>query len=293
MSTTNRTGALARGLTALAVGALTTATAWAGNITIKGSDTILVLSQRWAEEYMKKNPGVTIQVTGGGSGTGIAALINGTTDLANASRKIKPDEKAAAAAAKREAVEIPVAMDALSIVVNASNPVHALSTIQVGKIFSGYINNWKQVGGPDHAIIRYTRESSSGTYAFIKDEVLKGRDYAPDCQTMPGTSAVAEAVARDPWGIGFGGVSYFAKAAGVRILDIKKTDDGQAVSPLGSDGRPNYQVVYDGSYALSRYLFVYSPGQPQADVKAYIDWVLGAEGQKIVEEVEYIPLPKK
>jgi phosphate transport system substrate-binding protein len=281
---------------ALTVGtAVSTAvsTAMAGNVTIKGSDTLLVLSQRWAEEYMKKNPGVTIQVTGGGTGTGIAALINGTTDLANASRKIKSEEKAAAEGAKRTPVEIPVAMDALSVVVNKQNPVATLDLIQVGKIYTGYINNWKQVGGPDHAIIRYSRESSSGTYGFIKDEVLKGRDYAPDCQTMPGTSAVAEAVARDPWGIGYGGVSYFAKAAGLKILSIKKTASGPAVSPLASSGGPEFKVVYDGSYGLSRYLYVYSPGPPKGDPKAFLDWVLGPEGQKIVQEVDYIPMPGK
>jgi len=267
--------------------------AFAGNITIKGSDTLLILSQRWAEEYMKKNPGITIQVTGGGTGTGIAALINGTTDFANASRKMKSEEKAAARAAKHEPVEIPVAMDALSIVVNKSNPVASLSLTQVGKIYSGYVNNWKQVGGPDHSIIRYSRESSSGTYSFIKDEVLLGRDYAPDCQTMPGTSAVAEAVARDPWGIGFGGVSYFAKAADLKILSIKKTETGPAISPLGPDGQPNDSVVYDNSYGLSRYLFMYAVGQPTGDKKAYSDWILGPEGQAIVKQVEYIPLPRK
>src|SRR5204862_1731440 len=141
-----------------------------------------ILAQRWAEEYMKKNPSVKIQVTGGGSGTGIAALQNGTTDFADSSRPIKPDEKVVVESGKKKVVEIPVALDALSVVVNKSNPVKTLSLEEVGKVYSGYINNWKALGGPDHAIIRYSRESNSGTYTFIKDEVLKGRDYAPDCQ---------------------------------------------------------------------------------------------------------------
>jgi len=149
------------------------------------------------------------------------------------------------------------------------------------------------VAGPDHGITRYSPESSSGTYSVIKDEVPEGRDYAPDCQTMPGTSAVAEAVARDPWGIGFGGVSYFAKMSDLKILAIKKTDAGLAVSPLGPDGQPNESVVYDGSYGLSRYLYMYALGEPTSDKKAYRDWILGPEGQAIVRQVEYIPLPRK
>jgi phosphate transport system substrate-binding protein len=268
------------------------AAAHAGTITVKGSDTMVILAQRWAEEYMKSNPSVQIQVTGGGSGTGIAALMNGTTDFANSSRAIKAEEKVAIQSSKRKVVEVPVALDALSIVVNKANPVTTLSLTQVGKIYSGYINNWKQVGGPDHAIVRYSRESNSGTYAFVKDEVMKGRDYAADCQTMSGTSEVAEAVTRDKWGIGYGGVAYFAKIADLRILSIKKTDDGPAVSPLGADGKPDYAVVYGHSYGLYRYLYMYAASDPTGEKKAYLDWILGPQGQKIVDQVEYIPLPR-
>ena len=267
-------------------------TALAGSITVKGSDTMIVLAQRWAEQYMKSHPGVTIQVTGGGSGTGLAALINGTTDFANSSRKIKGEERAAAEAAKKSPVETVACLDALSVVVHESNPVKELSLAQIGKIYTGYINNWKEVGGPDHRIVRYSRESSSGTYGFIKDEVMKGRDYAPDCQTMPGTSAVAEAVKNDPWGIGYGGVSYFAKIQGLRILSVKKDDKTPAVNPLGPDNLPNAEVVYDRSYPLSRSLYIYTAGQPEGEKKAFLDWILGPEGQKIVTEIEYIPLKK-
>lgn len=281
-----------RALALTGAAALALSTAAAGTITLKGSDTLLVLSQRWAEAYMKKNPGVTIQVTGGGSGTGIAALINGTTDIATSSRKIKGEERASAESAKRAAKEIPVSMDALSVVVHPSNPVKTLSMSQLGKIYTGYVNNWKDVGGPDHRIVRYSRESSSGTYAFVKDEVMKGRDYAADTQTMPGTSAVAEAVARDPWGIGYGGVAYFSKIKEVKILPLKSTDGSAPVSPLGADGQPDFEVVYDRSYPLFRYLYFYTPGEPQGDKKAFIDWVLGPEGQRIVEDVEYVPLPR-
>jgi len=276
-----------------AILALAPAAALAGSITVKGSDTMVVLAQRWAEEYMKKNPSVTIQVTGGGSGTGIAALLNGTTDFANSSRPMKPEEKVQIQAAKKQLFEVPVALDALSVVVHKDNPVSVLTLTQVGKIYSGYINNWKQVGGPDAPIVRYSRESSSGTYSFVKDEVLKGRDYASDCQTMSGTSEIAEVVARDKNGIGYGGVAYFAKAPGVKIVSIKKTDSAPAISPLGPNGLPDYQVVYSHSYGLFRPLYVYAAGQPEGEKKTYLDWILGPDGQKIVEQVEYIPLPKK
>jgi phosphate transport system substrate-binding protein len=295
MKTTNRTirRATALTLTAALHAALVPQAAIAGSITVKGSDTMVVLAQRWAEEYMKLKPSVTIQVTGGGSGTGIAALVNGTTDLANSSRKIKPDEKLPIESANKRVTEIPVALDALSVVVHKENPVSALTLTQIGKIYSGYLNNWKQVGGPDHAIIRYSRESNSGTYSFVKDEVLKGRDYAADCQTMSGTSEVAEAVSKDKWGIGYGGVAYFAKVPMIKILSIKKTEDSPAVSPIGANGQPDLEVVYGHSYGLYRHLYMYSAGDLEGEKKAYVDWILGPQGQKIVEQVEYIPLPRK
>ena len=259
-------------------------------ITVKGSDTMVIVAQRWAEEYMKSHPDVTIQVTGGGSGTGIAALVNGTTTLANSSRPIKGEEKDAARKNKFEVVELKTAMDGLAVVVNASNPVEHLTLKQVGMIYSGYINNWKQVGGPDKKIIRYSRESNSGTYVFFKEHVLMNRDYAADAQTMPGTSAVAEAVSKDPNAIGYGGVAYFATNPKLKILKIKKEDKGEAISPLGADGRPNYEAVWSGTYPIARYLYVYSAGQPAGAAKAYLDWILGPEGQAIVEKMEYIPV---
>jgi len=259
-------------------------------ITVKGSDTMVIVAQRWAEEYMKAHPDVTIQVTGGGSGTGIAALVNGTTTLANSSRPIKGEERDAARKNKIDVVEFRTAMDGLAVVVNAANPVEHLTIKQAGMIYSGYINNWKQVGGPDKKIIRYSRESNSGTYVFFKEHVLMNRDYAADAQTMPGTSAVAEAVSKDPNAIGYGGVAYFATNPKLKILKIKKDDKGEAISPLGADGKPNYQAVWDGSYPIARYLYVYSAGQPAGAVKAYLDWILGPEGQAIVERMEYIPV---
>ena len=260
-------------------------------ITVKGSDTMVILGQRWAEEYMKEKKDVTIQVTGGGSGTGIAALINGTTTLANSSRPIKPEEKESAKKNGTDVVEFRTAMDALAVVVNASNPVDHLTVQQVGKIYTGYINNWKQVGGPDKKILRYTRESNSGTYVFFKEHVLNNRDYAADAQTMPGTSAVAEAVSKDPSGIGFGGVAYFATNPKLKILKIAKDDRSQPITPLLADGKINFEVVWSQTYPIARYLYVYSAGQPKGAAKEYLDWILGPEGQEIVEKVEYVPMP--
>jgi len=260
-------------------------------ITVKGSDTMVILGQRWAEEYMKAKKDVTIQVTGGGSGTGIAALINGTTTLANSSRPIKAEEKEAARKNGSDVVEFKTAMDALAVVVGASNPVDHLTMQQVGKIYTGYINNWKQVGGPDKKILRYTRESNSGTYVFFKEHVLNNRDYAADAQTMPGTSAVAEAVAKDPAGIGFGGVAYFASNPKLKILKIAKDDKSAPVSPLLAGGKVNFDLVWSETYPIARYLYVYSAGQPKGATKEYLDWILGPEGQKIVEKIEYVPMP--
>jgi phosphate transport system substrate-binding protein len=272
-------------------GAIRPASTAEGNITVKGSDTMVILGQRWAEEYMKTNPGITIQVTGGGSGTGIAALVNGTTALANSSRPIKEEERAAAKRNGIEVVEFKAAMDGLAVVVNADNPIETLTLKQVGMIYSGYISNWKAVGGPDRKVIRYSRESNSGTYVFFKEHVLKNRDYAADAQTMPGTSAVAEAVAKDAAGIGYGGVAYFATNPKLKIVKIAKDEGGEALSPLRADGKLDFEAVWSERYPIARYLYVYSAGQPAGAVRAYLDWILGARGQAIVEKLEYIPMP--
>ena len=205
-----RTGAkIALAAATLAAGTLGAKPALAGAVTVKGSDTMVVLGQRWAEEYMKKNPATTIQVTGGGSGTGISALINGTTDVCEASRAMKDAEKKQLAdKAGAPPVEITVAKDGLSVYVNDTNPLSELTMDQLKQIFTGKIDNWKGVGGPDAKIIPYSRENSSGTYVYFKDNVLGGADYMPGMQSMPGTAAVVNAVSKDKFGIGYGGAAY-------------------------------------------------------------------------------------
>ncbi len=260
------------------------------NITVKGSDTIVILGQRWAEHYMGKNPDASIQVTGGGSGTGIAALINGTTDIANSSRPIKSSEIDKAKQAGYYPEEFKVAMDSLAVVVNKANPINELNLKQLQGIYTGRINNWQEVGGNNQPILRYCRESNSGTYVFFKEHVLKNQDYAPDCQTMPGTSAVNNAVSKDPGGIGYGGAAYFLHESQIKILSVKKDEKSEAVNPIKSDGKLDYEAAWTHRYPIARYLYMYTGFKPKGKIKAYLDWILSSDGQKVVEEVGYIPL---
>ena len=250
-------------------------------ITVKGSDTMVILAQRWAETYMSKHPGVTVQVTGGGSGVGISALINGTTDVCNSSRPMKQSEVDKLKARFNVlGVEIKAAKDGLAIYVNESNPVQELSIDQLKGIYTGAITNWKDFGGPDTKIILYGRENSSGTYVYFKDNVLKGDDFSPMTQTMPGTAAVVNAVSKDKFGIGYGGAAY---AKGIKDVKVKKD--------AGSPGYlPTEENVKSGKYPISRYLYLYTRNRPTGALKEYIDWILSGEGQQIVTKVGYFPV---
>jgi phosphate transport system substrate-binding protein len=269
-------------LTIVALALLVPGMALAGRgTTIKGSDTMVILAQRWAEKYMTANAGSVIQVTGGGSGVGIAALINGTTDIATASRAMKQDEKLKLRDRYQTmGIEIPVAKDGLSVYVHESSAIKELTFEQLRDIYTGKILNWKQLGGPDARITLYGRENSSGTYVFFKDVVLLGDDFAPQCQTLPGTAAVVNAVAQDPNGIGYGGAAY---AKGVRDCAVRKDATAPAVMPSA-------ETVKDGSYPLSRPLFFYTRKNPEGDTKKFVDWVLSPDGQKIATEVGYFPV---
>lgn len=271
-------------LSILAVAALT-ASLHAGNITVKGSDTLVILAQKWAEVYMESHPDVKIQVSGGGSGIGFAALQNKTTDLCDASRKIKAQEiaKCRVVFNGQSPTEYKVALDGLSVYVNPENPVKELSVSQVGDIFTGKITNWKDVGGPDAPITVYSRENSSGTYEFFKERVLKGSDFAASAQTMPGTAAIVQAVVKDKYGIGYGGAAYGGSS---KILGIKADDASPAILPTEEN-------VMSGSYPIWRYLYVYvNPAQDQGEIAAYLSWIRNDEGQKYVKDIGYYPLPK-
>jgi phosphate transport system substrate-binding protein len=249
-------------------------------ITVKGSDTMVILAQKWAEVYMKTNSDLIIQVTGGGSGTGISALINGATDICNSSRPLKQSEMDKLKDRYGSfGIEIPCAKDGITVFLQESNPVKELSIKQLSGIFSGKIRNWKEVGGPDADIKLYGRENSSGTYVFFKDNVVK-TDYAANCQTLPGTAAVVNAVKKDKYGIGYGGAAY---AVGVKHCNVKKDDKSVAYPPTP-------ETIKNGSYPISRYLYMYMTNRPTGEVKKYIDWILSTEGQKLVVELGYFPV---
>ncbi len=249
-------------------------------ITVKGSDTMVILSQKWAEVYMKKNPGASIQVTGGGSGVGLAALINGSTDIANSSRPIKSSEiDKLKARYNTLGVEVPCAKDGLSVYLNKANPVSTLTIKQLGQIFSGKITNWSAVGGPDAPIKLYGRESSSGTFGFFKDNVVK-TDFASSCQSLPGTAAIVNAVKKDKYSIGYGGAAY---AEGVKDCAVKKDDKSPAVLPTAA-------TIKNHTYPITRYLYMYLKSKPTGEMKAFIDWILSSEGQKLVVETGYFPV---
>jgi phosphate transport system substrate-binding protein len=256
----------------------------AANITVKGSDTLVILAQKWAEVYMSKNSDAKIQVTGGGSGVGFAALQNRTTDLADASRKIKPAEVAACYKAfGKRPTEYKVALDGLSVYINESNPINELTIDQLDGIFSGRTKNWKEVGGPDAPIVVYSRENSSGTYEFFKEHVLKGKDFASNAQTMQGTAVLLQAVAREKNGIGYGGAAY---GAGAKHIKVKKDESSPAIEPTE-------ETVLNSTYPIWRYLYVYvNPDLDKGEIAKYLNWMRGDEGQKLVKDVGYYPLPK-
>lgn len=251
-------------------------------LTIAGSDTMVILAQRFAEAYMRAHPGTTIQVSGGGSGTGIAALVNGTTTIADASRAMKDDEKARLRTQRHaDAHETRVALDAVAVYVHSSNSLPQLTIAQLASIYRGQVTNWKDVGGADRPIVLYSRENNSGTYVYFKEHVLEDADFATHAQTLPGTAAVINAVSRDPGGIGYGGIAF---ATGVR-----------AVALVGSDGAPvapTLATATSGAYPLSRFLFMYTAGTPAGTAKEFLDWVTSPEGQALVEPVGYYPVPR-
>jgi len=255
-------------------------------VQIKGSDTLINLVQKLTEVYMEQNPGELFAITGGGSGTGIAALINKKCDIANASRLMKAKEVARAAEKGVQAKRVVIAMDGLSVITNGGNLVDKLTLDKIGKIFRGEITNWKDVGGTDMPITLYGRQSNSGTFVFFRDAVLKG-DYSQKMRRMNGNAQIVEAVKEDISGIGYVGVGYVKGAAGIElnVLKVAARAGADYASPL------NASEVKSGKYPISRPLNQYLNGSPTGMVKDFIAFELSEQGQEIIEQEGFFPIP--
>ncbi len=249
---------------------------------IKGSDTCLPLSQKEVEEYMKKNPNASITVTGGGSGVGLSALISGTTDIAQSSRKMKMDEKLKMQEAGKSAFkEVIIACDALSVIVNPANKVSKLTREQLEGIFTGKIKNWKEVGGDDLNIVVYSRESSSGTYDFFKEHVLNNKNYAKTALMMPATGAIVQSVSQTKGAIGYVGIAYMENT--VKAIEVSY-DKGKTFV------KPNIDNAKNKTYPIVRPLYYYYLNSAETKVKPFVDFILSTEGQKIVLKEGYVPI---
>ncbi|HID90086.1 MAG TPA: PstS family phosphate ABC transporter substrate-binding protein [Anaerolineae bacterium] len=255
----------------------------------KGSDTLVNLAMAWAEEYMRLHPDVRISVTSGGSGTGIAAMINGTVDIANASRKMKPEEVAAAEANGIHPVEFIVALDAIAVVVHPSNPVDRLTLQQISDIYTGRITNWSQVGGEDRPIVLLSRESNSGTYMYFLEHVVRLGDkesdllFSSEALLMPSSEGISTEVRQNPNAIGYDGLGYVTPDQ--KIIAVAREPGGPYVLP-------SVETVNDGSYPISRPLYMYTAGEPTGVVKEYIEWVL-TDGQAVVPELGFVPIAEE
>ena len=252
------------------------------HIVMKGSDTLVNLASAWAEEYMKLHPDVSISVTGGGSGTGVAAMLNGTCDIANCSRRWRQKEKERASSLGIKPVEHIVAYDGIAVVVNKKNPVSILTLAQIRKIFNGSYKNWSQVGGPNKKIGVLTRDTSSGTYLYFQKNVLMKDDYSSRAKMLPSNAAIAKSVAQDRWSIGYVGLGY-ALTSDVKIIKVKKDDSAVPVAPCAD-------TVSSGDYPIARPLLMYTNGQPKGATRDFLLYVKSPEGQKVVEKMRFVPL---
>ncbi|MBS4032461.1 MAG: PstS family phosphate ABC transporter substrate-binding protein [Clostridiales bacterium] len=254
-----------------------------GFFEIKGSDSEVNLVQAMVEAFANVNDVAEFSVTGGGSGTGIAALINKQTDIANSSRPMKDGEIAQARANGVEPVPVVFSMDGLAVIVHEDNPVTELSVEQIGKIFAGEITNWSEVGGENKPISMYGRQSNSGTYVFFMERVVRG-DYSQAMQNMNGNSQIVEGVRADTTGIGYVAIGYLQGASGISALSVAETEAGPFVTPLDT------AKVKGGEYVLTRPLYQYFNGVPTGALRQFVDFELSAEGQALVEAEGFLPV---
>jgi phosphate transport system substrate-binding protein len=255
----------------------------------KGSDTIVNLALAWAEKYQGDHPDIRISVTGGGSGTGIAALVNGTVDIANASRKIKDEETAKAKANGIDPVEHIIARDAIAVIVNPNNPVGELTLQQISDIYSGKYTNWQEVGGEDRPIVRLSRETNSGTHVYFLETVLRLGSkedktlFSMDTLLLPSSEGIISEVRDNPNAIGYDGLGYVPKDL-KKIAIAKKAGDPYVL--------PSIETVNDKSYAVARDLYMYTNGEPTGIIKDYLDWIISDEAQQIVADLGFVPVLK-
>ncbi|KJJ84310.1 Phosphate binding protein [Candidatus Omnitrophus magneticus] len=255
-------------------------------IQIKGSDTLINVAQKLSEEYMNKNSSAKIAVTGGGSGTGIAAITNGKCDIANASRLMKPKEIAEAASRGIIVKRVVVAIDGLSVIVNLNNPVTKLTVEEIGKIFRGEITNWSQLGGENAPISLYGRQSNSGTYEFLREFILKG-EYSSKMKRMNGNAQILEGVKQDKTGIGYVGAGYLKTAQGINVVDVAMRAGGEYVSPRDKEN------IYSGRYPIARPLNQYISSTAGQKVRDFIAYELSPEGQQVVEDEGFFKLSQE
>jgi phosphate transport system substrate-binding protein len=254
-----------------------------------GSDTMVNLALAWAEAYAAEHSTVRISVTGGGSGTGLAALVNGTVDIANASRAINQDEVSKAKSNGLQPTEFVVARDAIAVIVNPENPVSKLTLVQLSKIYSGQITNWRQVGGDNRPIVLLSRETNSGTHVYFLQNVLRlgnANDttlFSPDTLLMPSSEGISVEVRQNPNAIGYDGLGYVTPD--VKTVAVAKDDSSPGVMP-------SIATVNDKTYPISRDLYMYTPGAPSGAVKAYLEWIMGPQAQKIVADLGFVPINK-
>ena len=253
----------------------------------KGSDTIVNLALAWAEAYQQVQPAVQVSVTGGGTGTGMAALINGTVDIANASRRIKPEERSAAEANGISPVEFVVARDAIAVIVHPDNPVDRLTIDQIAAVYTGAIDNWAELGGQDRPIVRLSRETNSGTHVYFLEQVLRKADpesealFSTDTLQLPSSEGITAEVRDNPNAIGYDGLGYVTPD--VKVLAV-------ALDPGLGYAYPTIQTVNSLEYPIARELYMYTAGEPQAEVLEYLTWILGDEAQAIVSQLGFVPV---
>ena len=255
--------------------------AGATSISVKGSDTVLPLSQKEAEEFMKSNPGAAITIVGGGSGTGITALIDGSTDICMSSRDLKTEERLKFTEKNLDIKEVTIGFDALSVIVHPENKVSQLTREQMEKIFTGELKNWKEVGGDDAPIIAYSRESSSGTYEFFKEHVMDKKNYASSVLNMPATGAIVQSVSQTKGAIGYIGMAYMTPS--IKPISVSYDEGKTYVAPSIAGAK-------DKSYPIARPLYYFYDVKKEGKVKGFVDYVLSPAGQKNVTDAGYVPL---